>query len=107
MQLRLTINGIAYDVKVEVLDDPEQILAGRALPQNIVLNVLPSDQQAKRQAQRRRKTKFGQEALPAPIAPVKATPESESTEPTLMSPMPGSIVELRAIAGQIVRRGDP
>jgi pyruvate dehydrogenase E2 component (dihydrolipoamide acetyltransferase) len=88
MKLRVTVNGVAYDVDVEILEEK----AGTAVPP-----APPAPAPAPRPA--------------APVAPVAPAPAAPAPAPaaggkTLTSPIPGTVLEILAKPGQAVKNGE-
>jgi glutaconyl-CoA/methylmalonyl-CoA decarboxylase subunit gamma len=87
MKLRVTVNGVAYEVDVDILEDRESTPFFPA----------PAP------------------APPTPVAPVAAPPRPPAAAPaqpaaganTLVSPIPGTVLEVLVKVGQPVKSGDP
>lgn len=87
MKLKITVHGVAYEVDVEVLD------AGEGFP--AVPAVAPTA--------RKRKTATSGEADGAPTArPANAPRASSSDAQAIVSPVAGTVLELRCRAGESV-----
>jgi biotin carboxyl carrier protein len=83
---RITVNGKTYEVTVEDLNRPGHA-SGVAAGQGAAA-VLPA-------------------SLPAaPSAQPAAAPSNGETVVTVKSPMPGTVISFKVIAGQQVKRGD-
>lgn len=82
MKLNVTVNGTAYDVEVEVLDDAGVAAPAAAAPK-------PARPAAAPKA-----------AAPRPAAPAAAAPTPAAGGNTLTSPIPGTVVEINASVGQ-------
>jgi pyruvate dehydrogenase E2 component (dihydrolipoamide acetyltransferase) len=95
--MRVTVNGTAYEVEVDVVEDREGVMHGPHAPQTISLNP-----QASRQ-------KVAASAAPAkPVIPAASpSPAAAADGPALTSPIPGTIIEVHAVVGQEVKLGDP
>ncbi len=83
--LKVTVNGIVYDVQVEEVEAS----AASAAPAG---SSVPAPAQA------------APTAAPAPKAAAKA--EAPAGSETIESPMPGTIVEVSVSVGQSVKKGD-
>ena len=94
MKLRVTVNGAAYEVEVDLLDDPQGVLRGRsAAPARPASAPRPA---------------AAKPVAAAPVAAPAAAPVSGGADgPTLPSPLPGTILEVHAAVGQAVKLGDP
>jgi len=86
-KLRITVEGKAYDVTVEVLEEgkPAAATASRPAPSSVA----PSSASA----------------APAPAAPPKEAP-SAGGDGSVASPLAGKIVSIEVSEGQAVKEGD-
>lgn len=80
--LKITVNGVAYDVQVEETDGSSVSAAPVAAP-----------------------AAAPKAAAPKAAAPKKAAPAAAGGEP-VKSPMPGTILDVKVSAGQAVKEGD-
>jgi biotin carboxyl carrier protein len=92
-KLRVTVNGVSYDVQVEVLEDDGISAAPVAAP---AARPTPPPAPAPAAAP----AAPAQAAAPAPVS---TTPGSQSLE----SPIAGIVVEIKAQVGDSVNKGDP
>lgn len=88
-KLRITVNGVSYDVEVEVLEDDEagDLAATHNVPQTLVPQVAPPSAVA---------------FPPRPAAP----PAVGGDKKVLTSPVAGVVVEVKVEAGQTVKDND-
>jgi biotin carboxyl carrier protein len=94
-RLRITVNGISYDVEVEVLEDDEPTSFPNNASPHPVMPDLPSAAQ--------------QSSSPAP-KPAPAAQESQAPvngARTLTSPISGIVAEIRVTPGTQVQENDP
>ncbi|NJN15859.1 MAG: acetyl-CoA carboxylase biotin carboxyl carrier protein subunit [Oscillochloris sp.] len=88
-RLRITVNGVAYEVEVEVLEDDEH---APALPSGVAPPMLLNDGRPA--------------AAPAPAA-APSTPVGPANARTLTSPIAGIVVEVKVSVGSTVKENDP
>ena len=93
MKLRITVQGVAYDVEVEVLD------AGDGFPQ-------PTSALPPRPATAAPPADTAPAAAPVPSAPVPAAPAAPAGQGAVACPVAGTVVELKCMVGQQVKTGD-
>lgn len=77
---KVNVNGTAYEITLEVVDENEAAPAAPAAPAPV--------------------------AVPAPVAPVAAPAPAPAGGETVKSPMPGTILAVNVTAGQSVKKGD-
>ena len=77
---KVNVNGTAYEITLEVVDENEAASAAPAAPAPV--------------------------AVPAPVAPVAAPAPAPAGGETVKSPMPGTILAVNVTAGQSVKKGD-
>lgn len=77
---KVNVNGTAYEITLEVVDENEAASAAPAAPAPV--------------------------AVPAPVAPVAAPAPAPAGGETVNSPMPGTILAVNVTAGQSVKKGD-
>jgi biotin carboxyl carrier protein len=92
MKLRVTVNGVAYDVDVEILEEK----AGAAVPPPAAPASAPAPAPAAP----------ARPAAPVAPAPAAHTPAPAAGGKTLTSPIPGTVLEILAKPGQAVKTGD-
>ncbi len=93
-RLRITVNGISYDVEVEVLEEDEPAsFPNNASPHPVMPN-LPTPSQKDQPA-----------AKPAPAARASQAPVNGAR--TLTSPISGIVAEIRVTPGDQVQENDP
>ena len=80
---KVNVNGTAYEITLEVVDENEAASAAPAAP------AAPAPV-----------------AVPAPVAPVAAPAPAPAGGETVKSPMPGTILAVNVTAGQSVKKGD-
>jgi biotin carboxyl carrier protein len=86
-RMRITVNGVTYEVEVEVLDEDEGINDGFPLPNNL--------------------RPRAPEPASAPGAPQPSAPPPAATDKALTSPVSGIVVEIKVTPGAIVKENDP
>lgn len=86
-RMRITVNGVTYEVEVEVLDEEEEP-AGGAPPPSVV----------------RPRSSEVHGAAPTPAA---APPAESADAKALTSPLSGIVVEIKVVAGAMVKENDP
>jgi biotin carboxyl carrier protein len=104
-RLRITVNGISYEVEVEVLEDDDEM----SPPYRPAVPNLPSPMSAALRApapaagevQQSRQPAAAPAAAPAPAA------ASGGGSHTLTSPIAGIVVEVRASVGAAVQENEP
>jgi glutaconyl-CoA/methylmalonyl-CoA decarboxylase subunit gamma len=95
-RLRITVNGISYDVEVEVLEEDEPTnFPNNASPHPVMPN-LPSPPQSQQSQPA---------AKPAPAAQPSQAPANGAR--TLTSPISGIVAEVRVSPGTQVQENDP
>jgi glutaconyl-CoA decarboxylase len=95
MKLRVNVNGVNYDVDVEILDE-----GGAAPPVAAPRPAAPIASTASVAAARPVAAPVAQVAAPAAAPPVAAGAN------VLTSPIPGTVLEITAQPGQAVKHGD-
>lgn len=93
MKLRVTVNGVAYDVDVEVLEEK----GGTALPRPAAAPA-PVPPAPSRPV-------VAPPVAPPPAAPA-AAPAAAGGAKTLTCPIPGTVLEVLVKAGQAVKAGE-
>ena len=82
--LKITVNGVAYNVQVEEVNGAAPVAAAPAAP-------APAAAPA---------------AAPAPVAAPAAAPAPAAGAEVISSPMPGTILSINVKAGDSVKKGD-
>jgi len=97
-KLRVTVNGVSYEVDVEVLEDEDEIGTGYGFP---------SSTSAPPAARMPTGGNAGAPApAPAPAAAPAAAPSTGDDKNVLTSPIAGVIVEVKVKAGDSVSEND-
>ncbi len=86
-RMRITVNGVTYEVEVEVLDEDEGVNDGFSLPSNL----------------RPRAPEPASTTGTPPASPAADT----ATDKVLTSPVSGIIVEIKVTPGAVVKENDP
>lgn len=95
-RLRITVNGISYDVEVEVLEEDEPAtFPHSSSPHPVMPNLPPPSQQQQPQPA----------AKPAAQATAPQAPVDGAR--TLTSPISGIVAEIRVVVGAQVKENDP
>jgi glutaconyl-CoA/methylmalonyl-CoA decarboxylase subunit gamma len=89
-RMRITVNGVTYEVEVDVLDEDEGINDGFPLPTSL----RPRAPEPAR----------GTPPAPAPAAPPAGDAASDKA---LTSPVSGIVVEVKVSVGSVVKENDP
>ncbi len=90
-RLRITVNGISYEVEVEVLEEDEETnFPAKPVHHPVMPNLPPSS-----------------EAGAAKPAAPQSTPPPGAGAHTLTSPIAGIVVEVRVSPGSMVNENDP
>lgn len=98
-KLRVTVNGVSYEVDVEVLEDDDEGAISYGFPATSTMNVAPRP--------------AGGNSVPhaAPAAPSSrpsaAPPVSGDDKNVLTSPIAGVVVEIKVKPGAAVKENDP
>lgn len=92
-KLRVTVNGVTYDVEVELLEDDEEVDSYGFAATNIQ-NIAPPP------------TAPSSGSAPAPAAP-RPSPATGGDSNVLTSPIPGVIKEVKVKVGDAVQENDP
>jgi biotin carboxyl carrier protein len=98
-KLRVTVNGVSYDVDVEVLEDDDTQAAYHGLPPMAAAPAAPAAP--------------AQPAAPAaapaaqPAAPAAAAPSGGGGGKELQAPLAGIVVDVKVAVGDTVKEGDP
>jgi biotin carboxyl carrier protein len=90
MKLKITVHGVAYEVDVEVLDAENDFLQSSPLPAVSQPAVPPAATPA---------------PGAAPMAAPPATPVSASADGGIISPIAGTVLEIKCQAGDTVKNG--
>lgn len=85
-RLKITVNGIAYDVQVEEVTGSAPVAVSAPAPAAVVATVPAS----------------AEEAAPAPTS----ASSTEVTGEAINAPMPGTIVAVNVTAGQSIKKGE-
>ncbi len=93
-KLRVTVNGVSYDVDVEVLEDDDMGVAASGLPP-VQRSSAPAPAPA-----------APAPAPAAPSAPAAPAPAAAAGSNTLQSPLAGIVVELKVAVGDQVNAND-
>jgi biotin carboxyl carrier protein len=88
-RMRITVNGVTYEVEVEILDEDEGINDGFPMPSNL---------------RPRAPEPASASGTPQPPAP---PPAKAATDKALTSPVSGIVVEIKVTPGAIVKENDP
>lgn len=94
-KLRVTVNGVSYDVDVEVLEDDEASAPASGLPASPAAPAAPRPAAAAAPAA----------AAPA-AAPAKPAPVATGNGKSLPSPIAGIVVEVKVAVGDTVNQND-
>ncbi len=98
-KLRVTVNGVSYEVDVEVLEDDDEATGSYGFPATSTTNIAP------------RLGSGGSTAAPpapAPAAKPSAAPSSGGDEKNVLtSPIAGVVVEVKVKEGAVVKENDP
>jgi biotin carboxyl carrier protein len=95
-KLRVTVNGVSYDVDVEVLEDDDAGVAASGLPP-VQRSSAPAPAPA---------AQAPASSAPAAPAPAAAAPAPAAGGNTLQSPLAGIVVELKVAVGDQVNAND-
>ncbi|MEF3275847.1 MAG: biotin/lipoyl-binding protein [Chloroflexus sp.] len=88
-RLRITVNGVSYEVEVEVLSDEEET----PMQASTSFNALPPP---------------ARPSAPSTTSEPAATPNSSATGPgVLVSPIAGIVAEIKVNVGDRVKENDP
>lgn len=98
-KLRVTVNGVSYDVEVEILEDDEEGGAPYGFPQSTGVAPRPSAPPA---AQPR----AASSPAPAGGGAPKTAPTSGASEKDVTSPIAGVIAEVKVSVGDEVKEND-
>lgn len=88
-RMRITVNGVTYEVEVEVLDEDA---SGDGVPPLSSVRPRPPEPAS---------------APGAPVAPSVAPSADAAPEKALTSPVSGIIVEVKVTVGALVKENDP
>lgn len=96
-KLRVTVNGVSYEVDVEVLEDDDEATGSYGFPATSTTNMSPRVSSGAPSA-----------AAPAPTARPSAAPSSGGDEKNVLtSPIAGVVVEVKVKEGAAVKENDP
>ena len=96
-KLRVTVNGVTYDVEVEVLEDDEDTSGSYGFSATNIYSAPPAAPAPAR----------APAAAPAPAAPSAPAAAPAGDGHSLTSPLPGVIKDVKVKAGDAVKENDP
>lgn len=91
MKLKVTVQGVAYEVEVEVLDAGEDLMPASPLPP---LQIAPSASQLP--------PSYGGQPPPRPQAPSRPSGPASGAGGQVVSPIAGTVVEIKCKAGDAI-----